>query len=179
LKTKPKIIVITGAESTGKTTLTEGLSSHFNSPYIPEIAREYVEKLNRKYTFSDVEIIARKQIELFKQLIQSNASYIFIDTWLIVTKIWFEFVYNYVPDWLVKEIKKTKIDLFLVCDIDLPWIYDPVRENGGETRRILHEKYIQNINDFNFNYNIVTGKDNERFNNAVQYLTELEFTVNK
>lgn len=174
LKTEPKIIVITGAESTGKTTLTEQLAKHFNVPFIPEIAREYVENLNGKYTFQDAETIAKMQIEQFNRAITSNSSVIFLDTWLIVTKIWFEFVYNRIPDWLIPEIEKTRIDLFLVCDIDLHWIYDPVRENGGENRKILHNKYINEINNFNFNYKIVQGSDDERFKNAIRFLSELE-----
>ncbi len=174
LKIKPKIIVITGAESTGKTTLTEQIANHFNVPFIPEIARGYVENIHRKYTFQDVETIAKMQIEQFNQMIKTNAPYIFLDTWLIVTKIWFEFVYHRTPDWLIPEIKKTKIDLFLVCDIDLPWIYDPVRENGGENREILHNKYIEEIEKFNFNYRIVQGTDDGRFKNAIRLLSELE-----
>jgi NadR type nicotinamide-nucleotide adenylyltransferase len=174
LKTEPKIIVITGAESTGKTTLTEQLAHHFNSPFIPEIARGYVENLKRKYTFDDVETIAKMQIEQYNQAIHTGSSYVFLDTWLIVTKIWFEFVYKRIPDWLIPEIKKTKIDLFLLCDIDLPWIYDPVRENGGENRKILHNRYINEIENFNYNYKIVQGTDNNRFKNAVSFLTELE-----
>ena len=174
LKTQPKIIVITGAESTGKTTLTERLATHFNAFFIPEIARGYVENLNRKYTFDDVETIAKMQIERFNEIIQTDASYIFVDTWLIVTKIWFEFVYKQIPTWLIPEIENTKIDLFLVCDIDLPWVYDPVRENGGETRKILHEKYIENIHHFKFNHKIVSGIDEERFNNALGFINELK-----
>lgn len=173
LKAKPKIIVVTGAESTGKTTLTEQLAAHFGAPHMPEIAREYVEKRCGKYSFSDVQTIAKMQIEMFNQISKSNSPYIFIDTWLIVTKIWFEFVYNEVPDWLIPAIAKTKIDLFLVCDIDLPWIYDPVRENGGENRKILHNKYITEINKFKFKYKIVQGTDEARFNNAIHFLSEL------
>jgi len=170
LRNKPKIIVITGAESTGKSTLTERLANHFGVPFIPEIAREYIEKLNRKYTYSDVENIAKMQIEQFRKIVKSNAPYIFADTWLIVTKIWFEFVYHKTPDWIIEEISNTKIDLFLVCDIDLPWIYDTVRENGGETRILLQNKYIENISNFGFDYRIVSGFDDERFNCALNYL---------
>ncbi len=173
LKNKPKIIVITGAESTGKTTLTQQLAKRFDAPYIPEIAREYVENLEGKYTFMDVETIAKMQIEQFNRTIKSDAPYVFLDTWLIVTKIWFEFVYNRTPDWLIPEIRKYKIDLFLVCDIDLPWIYDPVRENGGANRKILQNKYINEIINFNFNYRVVQGNDDERLKNAVRYITEL------
>jgi NadR type nicotinamide-nucleotide adenylyltransferase len=174
LKSKPKIIVITGAESTGKSTLTERLANHFSVPYLPEIAREYIESLDRKYNYTDVENIAKTQITQFNKIANTDAPYIFLDTWLIVTKIWFEFVYNKTPDWLIKEIEKTKIDLFLVCDIDLPWIYDPVRENGGENRKILQNKYIENIIKFNYNYNIISGVDDERFYRALNILKELE-----
>jgi len=173
LKNKPKIIVITGAESTGKSTLTERLANHFEVPYIPEIAREYVENLNRKYTYYDVETIAKMQIAKFNSILESDAPYIFVDTWLIVTKIWFEFVFKKTPDWLINEILKTKIDLFLVCDIDLPWIYDPVRENGGENRKILQEKYIENITEFNFDYKLISGIDDERFYRALNFLKEM------
>ena len=173
MKISPKIIVITGAESTGKSTLTERLANHFRAPYIPEIAREYVENLNHKYTYSDVENIAKMQIVKFNSISKSDALYIFVDTWLIVTKIWFEFVYNKTPKWLIREIVKTKIDLFLVCDIDLPWVYDPVRENGGENRRILQNKYIENIKSFGFKYKIVGGIDDERFYHALNFLKEM------
>jgi NadR type nicotinamide-nucleotide adenylyltransferase len=174
LKTLPKIIVVTGAESTGKTTLTEQLATCFGVPHMPEIAREYVEKNDGKYSISDVETIAKMQIILFNEISKSDVPFIFVDTWLIVTKIWFEFVYNEVPEWLLSEIKKTKIDLFLVCDIDLPWVYDPVRENGGENRIVLHNKYITEIDKFNFNYKIVQGTDEARFNNALRFVTELQ-----
>lgn len=172
MKTQPKIIVITGAESTGKSTLTEMLANHFNAPFVPEIARQYVEKLNRRYTFEDVETIAKKQVGQLAQLKNSDSSYIFADTWLIVTKIWFELVFKKEPDWLFREIEKTKIDLFLVCNIDIPWIADPVRENGGEKRKFLHEKYMETISDFNFKYKIVSGQNEKRFANAVQFIKE-------
>lgn len=174
MKSKPKIIVITGAESTGKSTLTERLASHFGVPFVPEIAREYVEGLNRKYNYTDVENIAKIQIAQFSKISNSGVPYIFLDTWLIVTKIWFEFVYNKIPDWLITEIEKTKIDLFLVCDIDLPWVYDPVRENGGENRKILQNKYIENITRYTFDYRIISGIGDERFYRALNILKELE-----
>lgn len=164
---QPKIIVITGAESTGKSTLAESLGQHYHVQVIPEFAREYVEHLNRPYNFNDVEIIARKQMEQLNAMKKPEHPLIFVDTWLIITKIWFDVVFHQVPEWLDREIKATNIDLFLVCDIDLPWIPDPVRENGGEKRRILQEMYIETIKKYNFTYHIVNGKDQLRFENAL------------
>jgi nicotinamide riboside kinase len=170
-----KIIVITGAESTGKSVLTEWLAKYFHAPFLPEFAREHIENLNRKYTYDDVEIIAHEQVSRLKtiQTKNSGAPYIFLDTWLIITKIWFEVVFNHLPSWLDDQIKSTPIDLFLVCNTDLPWIPDPVRENGGEQREILQQKYIETIKDYNFNYKIVSGKNQERNNNALQNLIRM------
>lgn len=174
MKTSPKIVVITGAESTGKSTLTEALASHFNAPFIPEIAREYVENLNRKYNFQDVENIARKQVEQFNQLKTANYPFLFIDTWLIITKIWFEVVFNKTPDWFELEVQNTKIDLFLVCDTDLPWISDPVRENGGKNRIALQKTYLKTIIKYNYNFEIISGNGDERIKNALSYLNNIK-----
>lgn len=171
---KPKIIVITGAESTGKSTLTKALSNHFNSPFIPEFAREYVENLNNKYIYSDVEIIAKKQVEELNHYKNSNYPYIFVDTWLIITKIWFEVVYNKIPDWMESVIQNTNIDLFLVCETDLPWKPDFVRENGGEQRKKLQKKYIETIQHYNYNYQLVQGKGEQRIKNALFHVNNLK-----
>ena len=170
----PKVIVITGAESTGKSTLTEQLAHYFKVPCIPELARNYIENLGRKYNYSDVEKIAISQVEQFGNYRDSNHPYIFLDTWLIVTKIWFEVVFKKEPAWLTDEIQNTSIDLFLVCNIDLPWIPDPVRENGGKMREILHLRYLEAISKFNFNYKIISGKDQNRFKQALLCLSELQ-----
>jgi nicotinamide riboside kinase len=95
-----------------------------------------------------------------------------VDTWLIITKIWFEEVFGQSPQWLEAAIKNTKIDLFLVCDTDLPWVPDPVRENGGERRLYLQNRYIETIQKYEFSYKIVSGKNNFRFKKALQHLEQ-------
>jgi len=170
LKNSPKIVVITGAESTGKSTLAESLGTHFNVPVIPEFARTYVEQLHRPYNYNDVEIIAKKQVELLNTATKLEHPVIFVDTWLIITKVWFEVVFKRIPDWLLTEIQSAQIDLFLVCDNDLPWIPDSVRENGGEKRKLLQINYIENIKKYNFAFQVVNGENNLRFENALQLI---------
>jgi nicotinamide riboside kinase len=172
----PAIFVITGAESTGKSAMTEWLANHYNVPYIPEFARSYIEKLSRPYTYEDVEIIASNQVKQINESSKSSYQLIFADTWLIITKIWFEIVFGKYPPWLEEEIKKTKIAMFLVCDTDLPWIPDPVRENGGQKRIMLQNRYIETIEQYDFEYKIVGGKNSERFENA---LKTVENKINK
>jgi nicotinamide riboside kinase len=173
LKNSQKIIVVTGAESTGKSALTEFLAEHYKAPSIPEFARNYIEHLGRKYTYADVEFIARKQVEQLEAMKKIRSNYLFADTWLIITEIWFEEVYGHVPDWIGEEIKKTEIDVFLVCDTDLPWIPDNVRENGGERRIYLQNRYIENIKNYGFNFHLVKGINHERFKNALEVLEQI------
>ena len=172
--TRPFKIVITGAESTGKSTIAEGLAKHYNSILIPEFARDYIEKLDRKYTYNDVELIARKQIETELDL-NNKSKFVFFDTWLIITKVWFDFVYKKHPDWIDVAIYNSNIDLFLLCDTDIPWIYDHVRENGGNNRLILQKLYISELEKYGFNYRIVCGVDNKRLKNAIDIVEKFNF----
>ena len=165
-----KWVVISGPESTGKSELSSTLAKKLGTIFVPEYARQYIENLNRKYTYLDVESIAEFQIsqeKIYRE--QANGLMIF-DTWLIITKVWFDLVFGKCPEWLISHIKKSKIDLFLVCNTDLPWIPDPVRENGGEKREQLFELYCKEIESFGFNYEIITGKGNDRVDNSLKAL---------
>ena len=172
VKKRIKRIVLIGAESTGKTELSEFLSERFNTVVVPEYAREYIEKLKSPYIYDDVEHIANKQIELENEFYQQANKVLFYDTYLIITKIWFKLVFNKIPDWIDKKIKDSNIDLFLLCNNDIPWIPDPIRENGGEMRDKLFEIYKEELNKYRFNYKIVKGSGDDRFSYAFKLVKE-------
>ena len=166
-------VVITGPESTGKTTLAEELARNFHAALVPEYAREHVENLGRPYKKEDVEFIARKQVELEKQFSQTENPILFLDTWLIITKVWFEQVYGEAPGWLIDQIRASSIDLFLLCDTSLPWMPDTVRENGGEKREELFSIYRQNLESFGFTYKIISGTGTSRLHAAQEFTRAL------
>jgi len=167
---KIKKIVLTGAESTGKSTLAVQLAGYYNTEYINEYAREYVENLNRKYEYKDVEYIAKKQVENIDETGRNVNNYLFIDTYLIIIKIWFLELYKKYPKWIDKEIMTKKIDLYLVCDVDLPWIEDRVRENDGKKRIYLHNCYLNELERMKLPYKIVNGCGEERLKKATNII---------
>jgi NadR type nicotinamide-nucleotide adenylyltransferase len=168
-----KRVLITGAESTGKSELAMGLAHHFGGILVPEYAREYVEKLDRPCLYSDVEHIAEWQKKAYHDQ-RPHGSLVFFDTWLIITRVWFEVVFQKVPSWLDEQIRQARFDLVLLCHTDLPWISDGIRENGGERREWLQERYQELIRLYGWNFYTVDGLGAERLNKAIQLIEKLK-----
>jgi NadR type nicotinamide-nucleotide adenylyltransferase len=169
-------IAVLGPESTGKTDLTKALAEHFASLWVPEYAREYVEKLTVPYTYNDVCNIAQKQIEQEKQYEETQNTqiqYVFFDTDLIITKVWFEYKYGNIPAFLTERLKTGFFDFYLLCAPDLPWEPDPVREHGDD-RDFFFNWYKSEIEKMQKPYAIITGKDNQRIENAIVALHKLQ-----
>ena len=169
--TTDKRIIITGPESTGKSDLSVYLADRFKGKAIPEFARTYISELNRDYTYSDIEIIAREQYETWKSH-EKSSHLVFFDTHLIITKIWFLWLYKKYPDWLDKAINETSTCLCLLCNYDIPWRPDPLRENGGEAREKLFYLYKSELEKNKINYHIIKGVGEERFKYARKVVQE-------
>ena len=165
----PIRILITGPESSGKSELAKALAAHYQGIFIPEYARSYMEGLGKPYVYSDVEHIAQQQVREYEDTGRGQG-FIFFDTWLIITRVWFEVVFESVPIWVDENIREARFDLVLVCAPDIPWVPDPLRENGGEKREQLFEKYKAELNRFGLDWRIVTGTGDKRIHNARQMI---------
>lgn len=161
-------IAIIGPESTGKSELAQQLAQTFSVPWVPEYARGYVEKLQRLYTYRDVCHIARRQIaeqQSFEN-IATDKKMVFFDTDLIITKVWFEYCYSRVPSFVLKRLKVTFFDMYLLCEPDIPWEPDPVREHG-DNRQFFFDWYKREAELTGTPCVIINGLGHERLKNAV------------
>lgn len=168
-------LVITGPESTGKTALAAQLAQSLNCAWIPELSRDYIANLGRPYQYADVEKIARMQIARFTGEQLPDSPFAIFDTGLIITKVWFDVVYQKCPRWLIDAINQQPKVIHLVCNTDLPWVADPVRENGGEMREKLLQTYQQELKSFGFPYAMISGSDGLRLQNALNIMEQQVF----
>ena len=149
---------IIGPESTGKSTLARYLAKRYKGTCVPEYARTYVEqKGTTEVTWDELCEIARHQIEeLVKSQKSKDERLYFFDTELIVTKVWFEYAFGRVPEWLNENIHRYPMDVYLLNYPDLPWIPDPARSNGSDAiRKELFDRYESEIQALDKPYYII------------------------
>ena len=144
-----KKIVIIGPESTGKSTLCEQLAQHYHTTWCPEFAREYLLTNGTAYSYDDLLTIAKGQLALEDEyatmvtaldsrLTAHGSRLLFIDTDMYVMKVWCEFAFGNCHRFVLDEIVTRQYYLYLLCNIDLPWIKDELREYPDlQTRRHL------------------------------------------
>jgi NadR type nicotinamide-nucleotide adenylyltransferase len=171
----PKKIVVIGPESTGKSTLCEQLAAHHKTEWVPEFARKYLLELGRPYTYDDLLIIARGQLEQEDRIYTTLKSpLLFIDTDMYVMKVWCEFVFGKCHSFILDEIVKRKYDLYLLCNTDLPWVADELREYPDlESRERLYHMYKDLMINQHTSWVEISGDYSQRLNLAVESVTKL------
>jgi NadR type nicotinamide-nucleotide adenylyltransferase len=160
-------VCLIGPECTGKTTLAEELAAYFDAPWVPEFAREYAERVARDLTADDVEPIARGELALIDAA--PNAGLVILDTDLISTVVYARHYYGQCPAWIEAAAAARKADLYLLLDIDLPWVPDSLRDSASP-RESLYAQFAQTLRDYETNVVPITG---ERLAAAITQLNSL------
>ena len=137
-------IVLTGPESTGKTTLAQLLADQYRVDWVPEYARNFLEGLNRPYRESDLLDIAKGQLQLEEEFAAKANPFLFCDTGMLVLKIWSEFKYGRCHPWILEQWETRHYDLYLLCGTDTNWEFDPLREHPNQREELyfLYKKAL-------------------------------------
>lgn len=168
-----KKIVIIGPESTGKSTLCEQLAEHYKTSWCPEFAREYLlEKGGNRYDYADLLNIAHGQLELEDTMVNlaSNDLY-FIDTDMYVMKVWCEVAFDQCHTWILRQIAQRRYDFYFLCNTDLPWVPDALREYPDPAfRKKLYKVYKDILVNAKTPWAEISGTDSQRLQTAVSLI---------
>jgi NadR type nicotinamide-nucleotide adenylyltransferase len=172
-------VVVIGPESTGKSYLCERLAEQFGTAWVPEYAREYLLQHGTRYSLQDLLVIAKGQLELEEKMVASAKNgIIFIDTNMYVMKVWCEYVFNACHEWILKRIVERQYDLYLLCNTDLPWVRDELREYPDLKARLeLFHIYKDNMANQNTSWVEIKGEREHRLNMATEAVKSLHLSI--
>jgi NadR type nicotinamide-nucleotide adenylyltransferase len=150
-----KKIIITGPESSGKTTLARQLAESLGAPWVPEYARHYFEAGPQTYQASDILRIAELQFLQQTARYQQGPDFLICDTGFLVLKIWLAVKFGQTNEWLDQQFLQDPVDLYLLCQPNIPWEDDPLRENPTD-RDQLFELYLSTLKEQQQPYQIIS-----------------------
>ena len=162
-------IVVSGSECTGKTTLASAIAAKLDAPFSSESARDYVNELGRVVQFSDVEPIARRQIEIEDALLGDGSPMYIFDTDLFSTLIYSRLYFGRCPGWIEPLCRARRADLYLLCGIDLPWVKDDF-QRGRSTpmeRQHAHSLFASVLNENGCSVRAVSELNDNRLQCAI------------
>lgn len=170
-----KKIVIIGPESTGKSTLCRQLAAYYKTNWCEEYAREYLKENGKEYSYDDLLTIAKGQLELEDQKItKAKSGLYFIDTNMYVMQVWCEYVFQKCHQFIIDKIVERKYDLYLLCNIDLPWTFDELREYPDESpRQELYRYYKELMINQTTPWVDISGSYNERLSKAIEAVEKI------
>jgi len=165
------VVTVTGSECTGKTTLARDLARHFDTVWVPEFARDYLDRKTATTGLpldaSDVEPIGRGQIAVEDRGIAAAKGLVILDTDLLSTMVYARHYYGACPAWIEQATRDRRADLYLLCDIDVPWVPDRARDRP-HMREHMHALFVEALETLGARYVTIRGGWDERFAVAME-----------
>lgn len=170
-------IVLFGPESTGKTTLSIQLAKHYNTVWVEEFARPYLQTVwnqeRRTCEPKDIMPIAYGQIALENRLAKRADKVLICDTDLLETKVYSEEYYGgYVDPLLEKAAVNNTYDLYLLTYIDTPWVEDDLRDRP-EQRLEMFNAFKKALDDSKRPYILLKGDKETRLKTATEAIDKI------
>jgi HTH-type transcriptional regulator, transcriptional repressor of NAD biosynthesis genes len=120
-------ICLVGPESTGKTTLARRLARHYRTVWVAEHARCLLDHKAGVCEPGDIELIARGQVASEQALARQANRLLICDTDPLLTCVWSEVLFGRCPAWLEDLAAARRYELYLLLDVDVPWVNDGQR----------------------------------------------------
>jgi NadR type nicotinamide-nucleotide adenylyltransferase len=165
-------IVFTGSESTGKSTLATAVAQHYGVDVVPEFVRAFAEQRGGTIEFSDHGAIARGQMALEDEHLARDPRLVIQDTDLLSTVVYCRHYFGRCPEWIEEAAHARRPDLYLLCDIDSPWVADRVRDRG-HMREEMQKLFEQAVKKNGTRNVALSGTIEERFKTAIRLIDTL------
>lgn len=167
-------ILITGGESTGKSTLCEQLAHRYQTLWVPEYARTYIQELDRPYNEADLLQIAQGQLSLEHSMLEEANTYLFCDTGLEVIRVWSEHKYRRCDHWILDQLTHFDYAGSILTSPDFPWQPDPQREHPDPFwRQYFFRRYTELLSESGKPFCVVQGAETDRLQQATVFLEQL------
>ena len=169
-------VVLFGPESTGKTTLAKELAEHYQTVWVPEFAREYLQdkwdRERKPCEPHDLLPIARGQMKLENKLAKEANRILICDTDLLETKVYSEAYYlGYCPPEIETYALANQYHLYLLTSIDVPWVADDLRDKPRERDRMF-QYFRDTLDRYNRNFVTLKGSKKERLEKAIAHIDQ-------
>ena len=164
-----KIHVLSGPESSGKTTLASTLANTWSSPLLLEQSRLYLEEKAGDSVFdyqqADILKIAKQHLDAENAALLQEPEHLVCDTDLLVLMVWSEVKFGDCNQWILKQFEqklKTTTRHYILCDWQIPWEDDALRENPLD-REQLFRLYQTKLDEYSIAYTAVSGSNMQRY----------------
>ena len=160
-------IVLTGSESTGKTTLAAQLAARYGVEFVPEFVREFAALKGAPIAMSDHGPIARGQMALEAEYAARAQSLLIQDADLLSTVAYCDHYFGKCPQWIEDTAIARRPTLYLLAEIDIPWVADGIRDRG-DRRDEMHAVFVETLERLDAPFVALNGLGDERLRNAIQ-----------
>lgn len=165
-------VVVTGSECTGKSTLARDLAFAYSVECVPEFVRQFVESIKGRPQFTDHGPIARGQRALEEEYRARASGVLFHDTDLLSTVAYCRAYFDRCPEWVEAAAIDGKAPLYFLCDIDVPWVPDGLRDRG-DRRPEMHSLFESVLDEARAIYIVLSGSRESRLAAARQHIDAL------
>ncbi len=170
-------VVLFGPESTGKTTLSIQLAKHYNTVWVEEFARPFLQNVwnteRRTCEQRDILPIAQGQIAIENRLSKRADKILICDTDLLETKVYSEEYYGgFVDPKLDQAAIANTYDLYLLTYIDTPWVEDDLRDRP-ELRQEMFDAFKNALDTYDRPYILLKGDKETRLKTAVKAIDKI------
>lgn len=167
-----KRVCIVGAESTGKTTLAEALARHYQTAWVPEYARAYLEQRGGVCKWEDMVPIARGMAKSEERLAEQANRVLICDTDLMTTSVWSEHYFGRCDEEILRLARERRHHLYFLTGCDVPWVFDGLRDSP-HNRQWFHQRYHRELTQHQLPFLPLEGSPEQRLKTAVQAIDRL------